>query len=421
MIRDDPFSFMKKKSIIENKINRVQSLIGGTEMKIQSAERMNAFTQSVFAELTELKNRQLSLGYHVIDLSIGSPDLPPPYFVKQKLAELVKNEDAYAYSLAGTFEFHQAVTRYYERSFFVEINPLDEVVMLMGSQDGLVHLPLVLCNRGDYILVPDPGYTAYFAGAKLAEAEIYPMPLLAENEYLPDLSAIPEDVLRKTKLMILNFPGNPVPAMATPEFFEQVVEFAKKNNIIVLHDFAYSELYFDEKPISFLATPGAMEVGIEMNSLSKSFSMAGCRIAFAVGNPKLISMLNQLKTNLDYGVFLPVQEAACLALSDTSDYLDQNRNIYKERRDLLVNGLKQLGWEIQSPKASMFIWAKIPEGFTSMGFTMQLIEKANVVVTPGNAFGSCGEGYVRIALVQPESVIIKALENIESSGILNRL
>ncbi|WP_147533706.1 LL-diaminopimelate aminotransferase [Bacillus marasmi] len=387
-------------------------------MKIHSAERMNAFTQSVFAELTQLKKRQLSLGYQVIDLSIGSPDLPPPDFVQQKLAQLVTNENAYAYSLAGTVEFHQAVAQYYQRSFSVDINSNDEVVMLMGSQDGLVHLPLVLCNRGDYILVPDPGYTAYFAGAKLAEAEIYPMPLLAENDFLPDLTAIPEEVLCKTKLMILNFPGNPVPAMATPEFFKQVVAFAKQHNIIVLHDFAYSELYFDEKPISFLSTPGAKEVGIEMNSLSKSFSMAGCRIAYAVGNPKLVSMLNQLKTNLDYGVFLPVQAAACLALTDTSDYLDHNRNIYKQRRDLLVNGLKQLGWEIESPKASMFIWAKIPKGFTSMEFTMQLIEKANVVVTPGNAFGRWGEGYVRIALVQPNSEIIKALQNIESSGIL---
>ncbi|WP_318508648.1 LL-diaminopimelate aminotransferase [Bacillus sp. T3] len=388
-------------------------------MNIHSADRMNAFTESVFAELTHLKKSQLAKGHHVIDLSIGSPDLPPPVFVQNKLKELVELGNSFAYSLSGTADFNQAVADYYNRSFSVRLNPEDEVLLLMGSQDGLVHLPLVLCNPGDYILMPDPGYTAYFAGAKLASAEIYPMPLLKENQFLPNLAEIPEEIIEKTKLMILNFPGNPVPALATEEFFSEVVQFAKKHNIVVLHDFAYSELYFDEKPISFLSVPGAIDVGIEMNSLSKSFSMAGARIAYAAGNAEVLSMLGQLKSNLDYGVFLPVQAAACLALRDTSNYLDQNRQIYKKRRDLLVNGFKELGWTIESPKASMFIWAKIPEGYTSKSFTIQLIEKANVVVTPGNAFGQWGEGYVRIALVQPESEIVQALENIRKSGILH--
>lgn len=388
-------------------------------MNIHSADRMNAFTESVFAELTNLKKSQLAKGYHVIDLSIGSPDLPPPVFVQKKLKELVELGDSFAYSLTGTADFNQAVSDYYRRSFSVSLNPEEEVLLLMGSQDGLVHLPLVLCNPGDYILMPDPGYTAYFAGAKLASAEIYPMPLLKENQFLPNLAEIPEEIIEKTKLMILNFPGNPVPALATEEFFTEVVQFAKKHNIVVLHDFAYSELYFDEKPISFLSVEGASDVGIEMNSLSKSFSMAGARIAYAVGNTEILNMLSKLKSNLDYGVFLPVQAAACLALRDTSNYLDQNRQIYKQRRDLLVNGFKELGWTIESPKASMFIWAKIPEGYTSKSFTMQLIEKANVVVTPGIAFGKWGEGYVRIALVQPESEILQALENIRKSGILH--
>jgi LL-diaminopimelate aminotransferase len=388
-------------------------------MNINSAERMNAFTQSVFAELTQLKKSQLAKGHHVIDLSIGSPDLSPPHFVREKLSEMINRDDAFAYSLTGTIDFNQAVADYYHRSFSVSVNPEKEVLLLMGSQDGLVHLPLVLCDPGDYILVPDPGYTAYFAGAKLAGAKIFPMPLLAENDFLPNLQDIPQDILAKTKLMILNFPGNPVPAMATPEFFKQLVDFAKKHEIVVLHDFAYSELYFDEKPISFLSFEGAMDVGIEMNSLSKSFCMAGCRIAYTIGNAEIITKLNQLKSNLDYGVFLPVQAAAVLALRDTSDYLDQNRLIYKRRRDMLVNGLKELGWEIDSPKASMFVWAKIPEGFTSTTFTMDLLQKANVVVTPGVAFGKWGEGYVRIALVQPESEILAALENISKSRILH--
>lgn len=367
-------------------------------MNIIAAERMNAFQQSIFAELTQLKKSQLSEGNHVIDLSIGSPDMQPPSFVRQKLLDSVKNDDAFGYTLTGTKDFYQAVAIYYNRNSSVYVNPENEVLLLMGSQDGLVHLPMVLCNPGDYILVPDPGYPAYITGATMAGANIYPMPLLVENQFLPDLAKIPQEVLNKTKLMILNFPGNPVPAMATREFFQQVVAFAKKNQIVVLHDFAYSELYFEERPISFLSVEGAKDVGIEMNSLSKSFCMAGSRIAYAVGNQKIIEWLSQFKTNLDYGVFSPIQEAACRALTDQSEYLAQNRMIYKQRRDLLVDGCKQLGWEIDRPQASMFIWAKIPDGFTSTHFTKQLIKKANVVVTPGIAFGTWGKGMSELPL-----------------------
>ncbi len=388
-------------------------------MNIVAAERMNAFQQSIFSELTKLKKLQLSEGHHVIDLSIGSPDLPPPTFVKQSMTEAINTYNSFGYSLMGTTEFTQAVSSYYDRSFSVKINPDEEVVLLMGSQDGLVHLPMVLCNPGDYILVPNPGYPAYTTGATMAGANIYSMPLLKENDFLPDLTKIPQEVLKKTKLMILNFPGNPIPAMATTEFFQEVVTFAKNNNIVVLHDFAYSELYFAEKPISFLSVAGASEVGIEMNSLSKSFCMAGSRVAYAVGNRDIISILAQFKSNLDYGVFFPTQKAASRALTDESDYLSSNRMIYKQRRDLLIDGLKNLGWEIDRPEASMFIWAKIPDGFTSTEFTVQLIKRANVVVTPGVAFGEWGEGYVRIALVQPEEEIIAALDNIQKSGIFS--
>jgi LL-diaminopimelate aminotransferase len=386
-------------------------------MNVTAAERMNAFSQSIFAELTQMKKSKISKGNHVIDLSIGTPDLQPPSFVRQALIEGIQEEKAFAYSLTGTKDFNQSVAIYYNRNFSVQVNPENEVLLLMGSQDGLVHLPMVLCDPGDYILMPDPGYPAYMAGAAMAGATIFPMPLLEENAFLPDLTKIPVEVLDKAKLMVLNFPGNPVPAMATNEFFLEVVDFAKKNNIVVLHDFAYSELYFSEQPISFLSVPGAKDVGIEMNSLSKSFCMAGSRVAYATGNPKIIELLAQLKSNLDYGVFYPVQAAASLALKDESDYLEQNRKIYKHRRDILVNGFKELGWEIDSPKASMFIWAKIPIGFTSTEFTIQLLQKANVMVTPGSAFGKNGEGYVRIALVQSEFELMAAIENIKKSGI----
>lgn len=388
-------------------------------MNITAAERMKAFSPSIFAELTHLKKLKLLEGHHVIDLSIGSPDLSPPSFVRQKLTESGMDENAFGYSLTGTKEFNDSVASYYKRNFSVPINSETEVLLLMGSQDGLVHLPMVFCNPGDYILVPDPGYPAYMTGAAMAGAHMYPMPLIRENHFLPDLTKIPQEVLNKTKLMILNFPGNPVPAMATKEFFQEAAEFAKRNQIIVLHDFAYSELYFEDKPISFLSIEGASDIGIEMNSLSKSFCMAGSRIAYAVGNSKIIEKLAILKSNLDYGVFFPVQAAACLALTDQSDYLEQNRMIYKRRRDILVDGFKQLGWEIDSPKASMFIWAKTPAGFTSTDFAINLIKKANVLVTPGIAFGKNGEGYVRIALVQSEEELITALENIKNSGILS--
>lgn len=388
-------------------------------MNIPAAKRMNAFQQSIFTELTQLKKSKLSEGLNVIDLSIGSPDLPPPPFVREALVEAIKIDNAFGYSLTGTKSFDLAVSKYYKQNYSVDVYAENEVLLLMGSQDGLVHLPMVLCNPGDYILAPDPGYPAYMAGATMAGATIYPMPLIKENDFLPDLTNIPQDVLKNTKLMILNFPGNPVPTLATKEFFQQAVAFAKENSVVILHDFAYSELYFDEQPISFLSIEGARDVGIEMNSLSKSYNMAGSRVAYAVGNSEIIQLLAQLKSNLDYGVFLPIQAAACLALADQSEYLSRNRAIYKKRRDILIDGFNQLGWKVDRPRASMFIWARIPDGFTSTDFALQLIDKANVVVTPGNAFGKWGEGFVRIALVQSENQLLTALKNIEKSGILD--
>jgi LL-diaminopimelate aminotransferase len=248
------------------------------------------------------------------------------------------------------------------------------------------------------------------------------MPLKEENHFLPDLTKIPKEVTENAKVMILNFPGNPVPALATKEFFEKVVHFAKENQIVVLHDFAYSELYFEEKPISFLSIEGAKEVGVEFNSLSKSFNMAGCRVGYMVGNAQIINGLNRLKSNLDYGVFLPVQKAAITALNNSSQFSEQLRSIYKKRRDVIVSGLNGLGWAVESPKASMFVWAKVPKPLTSTQFAYKLIDEAGIVVTPGSAFGSEGEGYVRIALTQNEEVLGKAITRIkELSMFANHL
>ncbi|MBM7663031.1 aspartate/methionine/tyrosine aminotransferase [Bacillus mesophilus] len=387
-------------------------------MEIKFSKKMDSFPTSIFNELSSYKKRKINEGYDIIDLSVGSPDLPPPPFVMEELSNYAKQPAYYGYTLTGTSEFNNAVCTYYQHKYDVSIAAENEALMVMGSQDGLVHLPMVLTNPGDLILVPDPGYTAYAAGISLAEAIPYPMPLQSENNFLPNLTLIPEEVCEKAKLMILNFPGNPVPAMATSEFFEEVVQFAKKYNIIVLHDFAYCELYYDKKPISFLSVDGAKEVGIEFNSLSKSFNMAGCRIGYVVGNSEVISGLDRLKSNLDYGVFLPIQKAAIRALKDESIFTDSLRRIYRERRDSLVTGLRELGWNVSSPLASMFLWAEVPKQFTSKEFAYKLLDDAGVVVTPGIAFGNEGEGYVRIAIVQDEAVLQRAVKKIKDSGIV---
>ena len=390
----------------------------GKNMKFSMATRMNAFEESIFSELAYLKSQKIAKGEEMLDLSVGSPDLPPPVFVTELLAELSKKPEMYGYSLKGTDEFHLAVSTFYKRNYEVELKANSEVLLLMGSQDGLVHFPMILCNPEDYVLVPDPGYTAYETGVNMSGAKIYPMPLKKENQFLPDFSEIPQHIAEKAKLMILNFPGNPIPALAHEDFFKEAIAFAKKHHIVILHDFAYSELYYEEKPISFLSIEGAMDVGIEMNSLSKSFNMAGCRIAYAAGNEELISMLANFKSNTDYGVFLPIQAAAAKALTVETDFLNELRTVYKNRRDALVNGLKEIGWNISSPKATMFIWAEVPKAYTSKEFAIELINRANVVVTPGSAFGKWGEGFVRIAIVHSEEKLKRAVEQIKSSGIL---
>jgi len=387
-------------------------------MEIMFSKKMENFQSSIFNELSNYKKQKIQEGMEIIDLSIGSPDLPPPKFVIDELIRHSEDPSNYGYSLTGTDELHQAITDYYEQQFQVSLQSNHEVVMVMGSQDALVHLPMVLVNQNDVILVPDPGYTAYSAGISVAGGIPYPMPLKEENAFLPDLDNIPEDVRHKAKLMILNFPGNPVPALATTEFFSKVVEFAQKYNIVVLHDFAYSELYYDEKPISFLSIQGAKEVGVECNSLSKSFNMAGCRIGYVAGNRDIIDALNRFKTNLDYGVFTPIQKAAISALRNSDQFSENLRAVYKSRRNILIDGLRDLGWKVDAPKASMFIWAKVPKGETSTSFAFKLIDEAGIVVTPGNAFGIKGEGYVRIALVQNEDVLATAVTRLRESNLL---
>lgn len=383
---------------------------GSFIMKITASTKMSIFEPSIFGRLKEASINAQASGKEIIDLSIGSPDIPPAEIIRNVLAEKSTSEDVYGYTLGGTERFHKAVADYYKRRSNVELDPYTEVLKTMGSQEGLVHLPFAFCEAGDIVLTTNPAYVAYDVGIKMAGATPYEMPLRAENDFLPDLASIPEDIAKKAKLLILNLPGNPVPAMPTTSFFEEVVAFARKYNIIVLHDAAYSEFYFKgDKPFSFLAIPGAKEVGIEINSLSKSFSLAGARIAYIVGNKDVIQIMKQLKSNLDYGTFEPIQEAAATALDNAEEITDSLRLEFKKRHEVIMNGLEELGWTVTPSNGGMFIWAKYPFAGDDTTFVLEAIKQAGVVMVPGSVFGTEGVGYVRIALVQEVELLEKAV------------
>ncbi|MDF2683545.1 MAG: LL-diaminopimelate aminotransferase [Brevibacillus sp.] len=389
----------------------------------QPSKRLEHLSAAIFSEMASRK-REVAKQKTVYDLSIGSPDQQPDPQLLETLVAAVQQPDAFGYALSeGTAAFREEVASWYQFRFEVELSPDTEVHSLMGSQDGLAHFALAWTDPGDLVLVPDPGYPIYAGSVHLAGAIPYAMPLRQENGFLPDLTAIPEDVANRAKFMVLNYPNNPVSAVATLSFFEEVVTFAKRHDIIVVHDLAYSEMAFDGyKPPSFLQAPGAKDVGIEFNSFSKSFNMAGCRIAYVVGNSEIIKPLAVVKSNVDYGVFLPVQQMAVEALR--ADRLSIGANavgpVYQERRDVLLSALAEAGWRIEPPKATMFVWAPIPEGWNSREFAFALLDEAGVVVIPGSAFGVEGEGYVRIALVQTPDVLRLAARSIYESGILKR-
>jgi LL-diaminopimelate aminotransferase len=384
-------------------------------MNFVASKKIQKLTTSIFTEVSNRKQEAIKNGMDVIDLSVGSPDFQPPSYVVDALLKYAKDTNNYGYMLKGIPEFNEAVRYFYQKRYAVELDPSKEVLQLMGSQDGLAHLATAMIDPGDYVLVPDPGYPIYEASVTIAGGVMYPMPLTEENQFLPKLDEIPQDILEKTKMMIISYPGNPVTALADEHFFEKVIEFAKLHHILVVHDFAYSELIFDDHPqISFMSIPGAKEVGIEFNSLSKTFNMAGCRIGYVVGNEQALEILAALKSNIDYGVFYPIQKAAVVALTSEYSSLQQLKKEYEIRRDTLMEGLEKGGWQVPKSPATMFIWAKIPEGWTSRKFAFELIDKAGVAVIPGDAFGELGEGYVRIALVQPPEVLAVAAERIQA-------
>ncbi len=384
---------------------------------MRTADRVAGLGSAIFNEMEVLKRKVEARGITVINLGVGTPDRPPAPHIIEAMHKALDNPRNYVYPLEGMPELYHALAGWYNRRFGVQLNPDSEVLVLMGSQDGLAHLAMAYINPGDIALVPDPGYPIYSCGIRLAGGELYPLPLLKKNNFLPDLESIPEDIARRAKLIWLNYPNNPVAANADRKFFEKAVAFGRKYDILVCHDVAYSELAYDGfKPMSFLEVPGAKEVGIEFYSLSKTYNMAGCRIGFAVGNSTVLEALGRIKSNIDYGVFRVVQEAGIAALEGPQDCVEENARVYQRRRDIVVDGLAGLGWAMPKPQASMFVWAPVPLGYeSSWKFCLEMLDKAGVIFIPGVAFGDNGEGYVRIALVQEEEVLKEAVERITNA------
>lgn len=386
------------------------------------AKRMDRFGEGIFSKLAEMKRKKLAAGDEVVDLSIGAPNIPPAQHILDALCQAAADKNHYIYAIQDQRELLQAVAQWYARRYQVELDPETEICSLLGSQEGLAHIALSIVDEGDLVLVPDPCYPVFADGPLLAGAELYYMPQKKEHGYVIQLSEIPEEVAQRAKFMVVSYPNNPTTVMAPDSFYEELVAFAKKYDIIVLHDNAYSELVFDGRHCgSFLQFPGAREVGVEFNSLSKTYGLAGARVGFCVGNAEVVSNLKTLKSNMDYGMFLPIQKAAVTAITGDQSCVANTCAAYEKRRDILCDGLKAIGWDMEKPMSTMFVWAPIPVGFAgSEEFAVELVEQCGVLVTPGNAFGPSGEGYVRMALVQDEPELKKAIEAIDRSGILRR-
>jgi len=375
------------------------------------AGRIERLPRYLFAELDRKKQQLRSQGVDLIDLSVGDPDLPTPEGIVRKMAEEVASSRNHRYpDYEGLYEFREAVSRWYGRRFGVKLEPSSEVMALIGSKEGIAHIPLAFVDEGDVVLVPEPGYPVYRASTILAGGTPHPMPLREEKGFLPDLEAIPTDVAKRAKLMFLNYPNNPTGAVAREEFFREVVVFAREFDLVVCHDAAYSELYFEDPPPSFLATSGAKEVGVEFHSLSKTYRMTGWRIGFVVGNAEVLQGLGRVKTNIDSGVFNAIQRTAIWAL-DNDPETDSWRQVLRSRRDLMVQGLRELGLRLDPPKATFYLWFRVPEGYSSSSFAERLLD-AGVVVTPGAGFGEHGEGYVRVALTVSEERLREALRRL---------
>ncbi len=386
-------------------------------MRFELAERVKNLPPYLFARIDSMKAEAVKRGMDIIDLSIGDPDIPTPGHIVEAMREAVEKPENHRYpSYEGMPSFREAVSEWYRRRFGVNLDPEREVLSLIGSKEGIGHISLAFVNPSDVVLCPSPGYPVYHIGTLFAGGHPHFLPLIEENDFFPDLDSIPEEILSRTKMLFLNYPNNPTTQVATEEFFRKAVDFASKHNIILCHDAAYSEIYFDNnRPISILQIEGAKEVAVEFHSLSKTYNMTGWRIGFVVGNEEVIKGLGKIKTNLDSGVFQAIQEASIVALKTEDSILSSLRQTYQQRRDLLYKGLKEIGLDVKRPLATFYLWAKVPEGFTSEEFTIHLLQKAGVLTTPGNGFGEPGEGYIRFALTTSLQRIEEAVQRIKES------
>lgn len=386
-------------------------------MLMMEATRIKKLPPYLFARIEQKIEEAKEKGVDIISFGIGDPDMPTPQPIIEELCKEAHNAANHQYpSSVGMLAYRQAVSYFYQKNYGVELDPRKEVVSLIGSKEGIGHINFCYVDPGDLNLVPDPGYPVYGIGTLLAGGESYLMPLLEENGFLPDLTKIPEEVARKAKLMFINYPNNPTGAVAGKEFFQEVVAFAKKYNIIVCHDAAYTEIAYDGyRPSSFLEIPGAKEVGIEFGSLSKPFNMTGWRIGWAVGRQDVVECLGRLKSNLDSGQFQAIQYAGIKGLTGAQDSLRELCLTYTKRRNLVVEGLNKMGWRLSKPLGTFYIWAPVPKGFTSASFTEYVLEKAGVIITPGNGYGQYGEGYFRISITIPEEKIKEGLRRLEEN------
>ncbi|WP_338551664.1 pyridoxal phosphate-dependent aminotransferase [Paenibacillus sp. KS-LC4] len=386
---------------------------------IKPADRMTGLPTQFFAKLVAKANAQVAKGRDVINLGQGNPDQPTPPHIVAKLQEAATNPMYHRYPPFSGYPFlKEAVAKRYKEDYNVDIDPTTEVAILFGGKTGLVEISQCLLNPGDVCLVPDPGYPDYWSGVALAGADMHFMPLTAENRFLPDYSAIDEAALERAKLMFMNYPNNPTGAVANAQFYAQTVEFARRTGVVVASDFAYGAIGFDnERPISFLQTPGAKEVGIEFYTLSKSYNMAGWRVGFALGNSQIISLINLMQDHYYCSLFGGIQEAAAEALTGPQQCVTELGAMYERRREALFGALDRIGWKAERPGGSFFCWLPVPEGYTSESFADLLLQEADVVVAPGVGFGSFGEGYVRLGLLTSEARLEEAVERIGKLGI----
>lgn len=388
-------------------------------MEIQFSKRAEKIGEGIFSVLNGKKEALLKEGREVFNFSVGTPDFQTPKHIMEAMEKACKDPENYKYALTDRVEMLDAVKDFYRKRFSVEVKR-EEIMSLYGSQEGMAHIALVLCDPGDVVLVPNPGYPVFGMGPELMGAKCITYPLYEKNNFLPDFSDIDEETAKAARFLIFSYPANPVCSVADDAFYEKAIAFAKKYDVVLLHDNAYADiLYGGKEGKSFLSYPGAMDVGIEFYSLSKSYNMTGVRISFAIGKEEIIQCFKKVRSQIDYGIFLPVQYAAIAALTGPQDSVKEQCRLYEERCRALCAGLRKIGWEVPDGQGTMFVWAPIPSNYTSSEkFAMDLAEKAGVIVVPGTAFGNLGEGYVRMALVYPVEEIQRAVQVIKESGIL---